>query len=85
MIRREPISYKRIWLWSLLVACGLLTAYIFFISVVSVWVGLDHMHQSGFWVPILVGLLVLASATAIFLRIARGIRRLMRDQDLIRL
>lgn len=85
MIPRETASFKRVWLWSLFVACGLIAAYICFISIVSVWVGLDHIHQSGFWVPILVGLLVLVGVTGVFLRIAKGIRRLMRDQDLIHL
>lgn len=85
MIPREPISYKRVSLWSLLVVCGLFTVYIVFISLVSVWVGFDHVDQNGFWVPIVVGLLLLAGVTAIFVRIARGIRKLMRDEDLIRL
>ena len=50
MIPVEPVSFKKIWLWSLIIALGLIAAYIGFLSLVSIWIGIDHSHQAGFWI-----------------------------------
>jgi hypothetical protein len=37
--------------------------------VVSLWVGLNHSHQDGFWVPILAGAIALILIFAFYLRL----------------
>ena len=59
MIYHQPFPFKNLGLWSLLILCGLLSAYLLFIAIVCIWVGFHHLLQNGFWMPILCGLLVL--------------------------
>lgn len=83
MISGEPLSFKKIWLWSLIIALGLIAAYIGFLSLVSIWIGLDHAHQAGFWVPVLVGTSFLMTIFYFFLRITRNILRYMKEEDVV--
>jgi hypothetical protein len=83
MISGEPLSFKKIWLWSLIIALGLIAAYIGFLSLVSIWIGLDHAHQAGFWVPVLVGTSFLMTIFYFFLRITRNILRHMKEEDVV--
>jgi hypothetical protein len=85
MISGEPVSFKKIWLWSLIIALGLISAYIGFLSLVSIWIGLDHAHQDGFWVPVLVGISFSMTIFYFFLRITRHILRYMKEEDMINL
>jgi hypothetical protein len=32
-----------------------MTVYIIFIALISIKVGINHLHQDGFWMPILAG------------------------------
>ncbi|MBW1798346.1 MAG: hypothetical protein JRJ21_08090 [Deltaproteobacteria bacterium] len=83
MISGEPVSFKKIWLWSLILALGLISAYIGFLSLVSIWIGLDHAHQAGFWVPVLVGTSFLMTIFYFFLRITRHILKHMKEEDVV--
>ena len=83
MISGEPVSFKKIWLWSLIIALGLISTYIGFLSLVSIWIGLDHAHQAGFWVPVLVGTSFLMTICCFFLRITRHILKHMKEEDVV--
>jgi len=83
MISGEPVSFKKIWLWSLIIALGLISTYIGFLSLVSIWIGLDHAHQAGFWVPVLVGTSFLMTIFYFFLRITRQILKHMKEEDVV--
>jgi hypothetical protein len=83
MISGEPVSLKKIWLWFLIIVLGLISAYIGFLSLVSVWIGLDHAHQAGFWVPVLVGTSFLMTIFYFFLRITRHILKYMKEEDVV--
>jgi hypothetical protein len=83
MISRDPVSIKRISLWCLIIASGLMTAYLAFVSIVSVWVGVDNMHQTGFWVPVLIGISFLLIVMNIFLRITRHLLKHIKEEDVI--
>jgi len=83
MITGEPVSLRKVWLWSLIIALGLISAYIAFLSLVSIWIGLDHTHQAGFWVPVLVGVSFLMTVFYFYLRIARHILKYMKEQDVV--
>lgn len=71
MIPEESRLFKKIGLWSFLIICAFVSAFILFISIISIWVGFSSMPRHGFWAPILAGT---ASMTIIFLFFARLIR-----------
>ena len=85
MTSREPILFKKIWLWLAFVACAVLAVYIAFVSLISVWVGIDHAREDGFWVPILIGVLILVGIGSVFFRLSRNIFSHMKDDQLIRM
>ena len=71
MITREPFPWKHFFVWVLLIASGLLTAYIVFLGAVSVWIGLSNRQEDGFFMPILAGCLAILAVFWFFLRISR--------------
>jgi len=83
MNSREPISFRLIWLWCLIFISGLVTAYMGFIALVSVWVGLGHLDQPGCWVPILVGLLFFIALCSFFLRTLKRLLGRLRNQAIV--
>lgn len=85
MTYQEPFPLKNLGLWSLLVFSALLTAYIVFVAIVSIWIGLDHSQQDGFWVPILAGTISMMLISWVFLRFSRFILNRMREKDTITL
>jgi hypothetical protein len=83
MISREPLPLKNMGLWSMLLLSALLVAYIIFASIVSIWVGLSHLHQDGFWMPILAGILTMILVLWPFRRLSRLILNSMKEKDTI--
>ena len=82
MIPTQFILLRKIWLWGLITACGLVAACIAFVSIVSIWVGIEHPLQSGFWVPILAGTLSFAITAWIFLAVTKSILRQIEEEDM---
>ncbi len=82
MIPTQFILFRKIWLWGLITACGLVAACIAFVSIVSIWVGIEHPLQSGFWVPILTGTLSLTITAWLFLVVAKSILRQIEEEGL---
>lgn len=70
-------------LWSMLLLSALLVAYIIFASIVSIWVGLSHLHQDGFWMPILAGILTMILVLWPFRGLSRLILNSMKEKDTI--
>ena len=83
MSSREPLPLKNLGLWSLLLLSALLAGYIIFVSIVSIWVGLSHLHQDGFWMPVLAGLLTMILVLWPFRRLSRLILNAMKEKDTI--
>jgi membrane protein implicated in regulation of membrane protease activity len=81
MIQREPFPAKTVCLWALLVLCGLSTAYIVFIAVVCISVGLTRFPQDGFWVPVLTGGITAILILWLFGRVCRGTLNKMKEKD----
>lgn len=82
MIPNQFILLRKIWLWGLIIACGLVAACITFVSIVSIWVGIEHPYQSGSWVPILAGTLSFIITAWIFLAVTKSILRQIEEEDL---
>ncbi|NNG07235.1 MAG: hypothetical protein HKM90_05825 [Desulfobacteraceae bacterium] len=83
MISHEPLPLKNLGLWSLFLLSALLAAYIVFAAIVSIWVGLSHVQQDGFWMPVLVGILAMILVLWPFLRFSRLILNSMKEKDTI--
>ena len=83
MISHEPLPLKNLGLWSLFLLSALLAAYIVFAAVVSIWVGLSHVQQDGFWMPVLAGILAMILVLWPFLRFSRLILNSMKEKDTI--
>jgi len=83
MIGKEPVSLKKISLWCLIAIFGIVAACLVFISVVSLWAGFVHMQQTGFWVPILGGVLLLVLVVFLFARATKRILSYMKEEDVL--
>lgn len=83
MISHEPLPLKNLGLWSIFLLLALLTAYIIFAAIVSIWVGLSHVQQDGFWMPIVAGILCMVLVLWPFLRLCRLILNSMKEKDTI--
>jgi uncharacterized membrane protein len=83
MIEKEPVSIKKICLWCLIVMFGVVAACLVFVSAVSVWAGFVHMRQTGFWVPILGGVLSLVLALFLFAYATKRILLYMKEEDVL--
>lgn len=69
MIPDDPLPLKNIGLRVLLFCGGLISVYLTFIGIVSLWVGLHHLEQDGCWMPILTGTLIIAIVLSLFIRL----------------
>ena len=49
------VTFKDICLWCLILGLSLIALYFFLICVVSIWTGIEHLYQPGWWVPVLAG------------------------------
>ena len=83
MIYHQPFPYKNFGLWLLLLCCGLITAYVIFIALISIWVGLVHLHQVGFFIPILAGVIFMLTISLLFLSILKFLLTQMKEKDII--
>ena len=81
----QSILARKIWLWVLIIASGLVAACVGFISIVSIWIGVKHSQQAGFWVPILSGILSFAIMSWLFLWVKKRILRQIKEEDLVNL
>ena len=78
------IFYGIIMILGLLLVCfGLLTAYIVFIGLISIWVGLNHQFQDGFLIPIIVGVISIMASLWLFFRFSRYISQKIKDKELV--
>jgi len=68
----------------LLIFCGsLITVFVLFIAVVSIYVGLHNTDRHGFWTPILFGLTVMILMLWLFIYGISYIRQQMKERDII--
>jgi hypothetical protein len=84
MIEHKPFPLKKVTLWLILSLGALATAYIAFVSFVSVWVGISHMGEDGWWVPILGGALSATAISWLYYHAARIVRAQSREKDLLK-
>lgn len=81
MISDDSQSLKHIMLKILLFCSVLIAAYVLFIGVVSVWIGLHHIAQQGYWVPILAGSLAMMITLCLLWRLFRFVLTHLKEKD----
>ena len=64
---------KNPFLWVLLVFSALAAAYLVFLGVISISVGLQHTDQEGSWMPLLAGGLCILVVLWLLFRVARSV------------
>lgn len=85
MIYHQPFPIKNLSLWLLLICGVLITAYVTFIALISILVGLAHLHQVGFLMPIFAGIISMMAISWLFLMFSRFLLGQMREKDIINL
>lgn len=83
MSREDLQPLKAIGVWACIILGGLVTACISFVSLISIWEGFSHIHQSGSWVPILAGTLVFGLVLWLYVRAAKAIHSRLNSEDLL--
>lgn len=68
-------------LWVLLIFSALVSAYLVFLGVVSISVGLQHTDQEGSWMPVLTGGLCILVVLWLLFRVARSLLRTWSKTD----
>ncbi len=74
--------YKKLALWCLLVGVGLLALIGMMVALVSVWTGVSHMKQNGFYVPITAGILLFIGMLIFFIRSTNRILTYLKDEEI---
>jgi hypothetical protein len=83
MIPRQPFSIRNA-LFKLLILCAsLLLFYGLFLGATSLWVGLSHRQQEGFWAPTLAGGLLIVLIVWLYVRLVLALTRAMRRSDIL--
>ncbi len=78
MNHRDPSPLRGPLLVLLLICLWVFAAYGFFVGGVCIWVGCGHVHQPGYWVPILAGGLTIGSVLGLTLPAEKAIRNAIR-------
>jgi uncharacterized membrane protein HdeD (DUF308 family) len=68
-------------LWVLLVCSALVAAYLVFLGVISISVGLQHTDQEGSWMPLLAGGLCILIVLWLLFRVARSLLQTLRKAE----
>jgi len=83
MIQRQSPTFKKICLWCLITVCSVIAISLVFVSLVSLWTGITHMQQDGFWVPVLSGAIILIADLFFFIRVTKRILFHMKEEDVL--
>jgi uncharacterized membrane protein HdeD (DUF308 family) len=85
MTDRESFSPKKLSVLLAILGCGLITAYVIFIGVISIRVGVRHLEKDGFWMPILAGGLCILFILFLFSRFTRFFYHLTKSSERLQL
>lgn len=85
MIEDDSFPLKNFGLWIILICSFILGAYIIFLSAVSIWVGVSHLHQDGAWAPILAGSLGIILTSLLSFALIKFVIKKTKEKDIIEL
>ena len=72
---------KNPFLWVLLVFSALVSAYLVFLGVISISVGLHHTEEEGSWMPVLAGSMCILVVVWILFREARSLIQALKKTE----
>ena len=72
---------KNPFLWVLLIFSTLVSAYLVFLGVISISVGLKHTEEEGSWMPVLAGSLCILVVVWILFRVVRSLVQALRKAE----
>jgi len=72
-------------LWVLLIFSALVSAYLVFLGLVSISVGLQHTDQEGSWMPVLAGSLSILVVLWLLFRVVRAVLQSLRKTESLNL
>jgi uncharacterized membrane protein HdeD (DUF308 family) len=72
---------KNPFLWVLLVFSALVSAYLVFLGVISISVGLQHTEEEGSWMPVLAGSLCILVVVWVLFRVVRSLVQALRKAE----
>jgi uncharacterized membrane protein HdeD (DUF308 family) len=72
---------KNPFLWVLLVLSVLVSAYLVFLGVISISVGLQHTEEEGSWMPVLAGSLCILVVLWGLFRVVRSLIQALRKTE----
>jgi len=73
MITTQHSPLKKFCLWCLIIVCGIAAICLVFASFISLWIGIVHIDQDAFWVPVLAGAILLSAVLVFFIRAVKCI------------
>ena len=68
---------------TILLLPGIISAFCIFIGAVSIDVGIENMHEDGYIVPVLFGLVLIVFALALFYFSVRSLLEKTKEKDII--
>ena len=71
--------------WVLLVFSALVSAYLVFLGVISISVGLQHTEEEGSWMPVLAGSLCILVVLWILFRVVRSLVQALKKAESLNL
>ena len=72
---------KNPFLWVLLVLSVVVSAYLVFLGVISISVGLQHTEEDASWVPVLAGSVYILAVLWILFRVIRSLVHALRKPN----
>jgi uncharacterized membrane protein HdeD (DUF308 family) len=76
---------KNPFLWVLLVFSVLVSAYLVFLGVISISVGLQHTEEAGSWMPVLAGSLCVLVVLWVLFRVVRSLVQALKKTESLNL
>ncbi|HYQ60423.1 MAG TPA: hypothetical protein VEP29_05195 [Desulfatiglandales bacterium] len=76
---------KNPFLWVLLIFSTLVSAYLVFLGVISISVGLQHTEEEGSWMPVLAGSLCILVVLWILFRVVRSLVQALKKAESLNL
>jgi hypothetical protein len=76
---------KKILIWLTIICAGIITIYLGYISLISLWIGVENSRQQGFWVPIVAGTILFVFIFWIFSRTTHILLTYLKKEDSLKI
>lgn len=84
-LNTKDSPFKRTLIWLTIICGGIITIYLGYISLISLWIGLENSRQQGFWVPIVAGTTLFVFVFWIFSRTTHILLKYLNKEDSLKI